>query len=124
MAGYAIGKSMNFGFPGTYARTPDDVIMSRPLNADKRSRSIRSTGYFKQRQYLQLRQCNADSRKFCGRCGAHRKAGCTVSGTKTGKLSAGTALLRTGTRQCSRNLQRWNADSRWKSLCTHFKRRS
>lgn len=34
MAGYAIGKSMNFGFPGTYARTPDDVIMSRPLNTE------------------------------------------------------------------------------------------
>ncbi len=34
MAGYAIGKSMNLGFPGTFARTPDDVIMSRPVKSD------------------------------------------------------------------------------------------
>ena len=34
MAGYAIGKSMNYGFPGTYSRTPDDVIMARPVKDD------------------------------------------------------------------------------------------
>ena len=34
MPGYAIGKSMNYGFPGTFARTPDDVIMSRPVASD------------------------------------------------------------------------------------------
>lgn len=34
MPGYAIGKSMNYGFPGTFARTPDDVIMSRAVAAD------------------------------------------------------------------------------------------
>ena len=37
MAGYAIGKSMNLGFPGTYARTPDDVIMSRAVKEDSKA---------------------------------------------------------------------------------------
>ena len=29
MSGKAIGISMNYGFPGNYARTPDDIVMSR-----------------------------------------------------------------------------------------------
>ena len=36
MAGYAIGKSMNLGFPGTYAHT-DDVIMSRAVKEDSKA---------------------------------------------------------------------------------------
>lgn len=31
MSGKAIGVHMNYGFPGTYARTPDDVVTSRQL---------------------------------------------------------------------------------------------
>lgn len=31
MSGKAIGVAMNYGFPGTYARTPDDVVTSRQL---------------------------------------------------------------------------------------------
>lgn len=31
MSGKAIGTKMNYGFPGTYARTPDDVVTSRQL---------------------------------------------------------------------------------------------
>lgn len=31
MAGKAIGKMMGFGYPGNYARTPDDVTVSRRL---------------------------------------------------------------------------------------------
>lgn len=31
MSGKAIGISMNYGFPGTYARTPDDIVTSRQL---------------------------------------------------------------------------------------------
>lgn len=31
MAGKAIGISMNYGYPGNYARTPDDIVMSRKL---------------------------------------------------------------------------------------------
>lgn len=34
MAGKAIGKSMNFGFAGNYARTPDDIVASRKLAED------------------------------------------------------------------------------------------
>ena len=34
MAGKAIGISMNFGYPGNYARTPDDVTVSRVIKAD------------------------------------------------------------------------------------------
>lgn len=37
MAGKAIGISMNYGFPGTYARTPDDIITSRQLKSDSAS---------------------------------------------------------------------------------------
>lgn len=33
MSGKAIGISMNYGFPGTYARTPDDIAMSRKVAA-------------------------------------------------------------------------------------------
>lgn len=33
MAGKAIGISMNFGYPGNYARTPDDVTVSRLIKA-------------------------------------------------------------------------------------------
>lgn len=33
MAGKSIGVSMNYGFPGTYARTPDDIVTSRQLAA-------------------------------------------------------------------------------------------
>lgn len=33
MAGKAIGISMNYGFPGTYARTPDEIVTSRMLKA-------------------------------------------------------------------------------------------
>ncbi len=33
MSGKAIGVSMNYGFPGTYARTPDDIVTSRQLAA-------------------------------------------------------------------------------------------
>ena len=33
MAGKAIGVSMNFGYPGNYARTPDDVTVSRAIKA-------------------------------------------------------------------------------------------
>lgn len=31
MSGKAIGISMNYGFPGSYARTPDDIVTSRQL---------------------------------------------------------------------------------------------
>lgn len=31
MAGKAIGISMNYGFPGTYAKTPDEIVTSRLL---------------------------------------------------------------------------------------------
>ncbi len=31
MSGKALGISMNYGFPGTYARTPDDIVTSRQL---------------------------------------------------------------------------------------------
>jgi hypothetical protein len=34
MSGKAIGVSMNYGFPGTYARTPDDIVTSRQLMTD------------------------------------------------------------------------------------------
>lgn len=34
MSGKAIGISMNYGFPGTYARTPDEIVTSRQLNKD------------------------------------------------------------------------------------------
>lgn len=33
MAGKAIGISMGFGYPGNYARTPDDVTVSRVIKA-------------------------------------------------------------------------------------------
>lgn len=33
MTGKAIGISMNYGYPGNYARTPDDIVASRLLNA-------------------------------------------------------------------------------------------
>ena len=33
MSGKAIGISMNYGFPGTYARTPDLFTTSRQLKA-------------------------------------------------------------------------------------------
>lgn len=33
MAGKSIGKSMNFGYAGNYARTPDDIVASRKLEA-------------------------------------------------------------------------------------------
>ena len=33
MSGKAIGISMNYGFPGTYARTPDLITTSRQLKA-------------------------------------------------------------------------------------------
>ena len=33
MSGKAIGISMNYGYPGNYARTPDDIVASRLLNA-------------------------------------------------------------------------------------------
>lgn len=31
MAGKVIGIQMNYGFPGNYARTPDDIVMSRKV---------------------------------------------------------------------------------------------
>ncbi len=31
MSGKAIGISMNYGFPGSYARTPDDIVTHRQL---------------------------------------------------------------------------------------------
>ena len=34
MSGKAIGISMNFGYPGNYARTPDDIVASRLLNEE------------------------------------------------------------------------------------------
>lgn len=34
MTGKAIGISMNFGYPGNYSRTPDDVVASRQLKGD------------------------------------------------------------------------------------------
>lgn len=34
MAGKAIGISMNYGYPGNYARTPDDIVMSRKVADD------------------------------------------------------------------------------------------
>lgn len=34
MAGKAIGKSMNYGYAGNYARTPDDIVASRQLKGD------------------------------------------------------------------------------------------
>lgn len=34
MAGKVIGKFMNYGYAGNYARTPDDVVMSRQLKDD------------------------------------------------------------------------------------------
>ena len=33
MTGKAIGISLNYGYPGNYARTPDDIVASRLLNA-------------------------------------------------------------------------------------------
>lgn len=32
MSGKAIGISLNYGYPGNYARTPDDIVASRLLN--------------------------------------------------------------------------------------------
>lgn len=34
MSGKAIGISMNFGYPGNYARTPDDIVASRLLDEE------------------------------------------------------------------------------------------
>lgn len=34
MAGKAIGVSMGFGYPGNYARTPDDVTVSRVIKSE------------------------------------------------------------------------------------------
>lgn len=33
MTGSAIGTSLNRGFPGSFARTPDDIIVSRPVSS-------------------------------------------------------------------------------------------
>lgn len=32
MTGSVIQLSMNFGYPGSYARTPDDIVMNKPVN--------------------------------------------------------------------------------------------
>lgn len=37
MSGKAIGISMNFGYPGNYARTPDDIVASRLLNKESKA---------------------------------------------------------------------------------------
>ncbi|MDO5829430.1 MAG: hypothetical protein Q4Q25_04685 [Methanocorpusculum sp.] len=34
MAGKVIGKSMNYGYAGNYARTPDDIVADRKLAVD------------------------------------------------------------------------------------------
>jgi len=34
MTGSVIQLSMNFGYPGSYARTPDDIIMNKPVNSE------------------------------------------------------------------------------------------
>lgn len=34
MTGKAIGISMNYGYPGNYSRTPDDIVASRLLNEE------------------------------------------------------------------------------------------
>lgn len=34
MTGKAIGISLNYGYPGNYARTPDDIVASRLLTTD------------------------------------------------------------------------------------------
>ena len=34
MSGKAIGISLNYGYPGTYARTPDDIVASRLQNPE------------------------------------------------------------------------------------------
>lgn len=37
MTGKAIGISLNYGYPGNYARTPDDIVASRLLNETSES---------------------------------------------------------------------------------------
>lgn len=32
MTGSVIQLQMNFGYPGSYARTPDDIVMAKPVN--------------------------------------------------------------------------------------------
>ena len=34
MTGSVIQLAMNFGYPGSYARTPDDVVMAKPVKSD------------------------------------------------------------------------------------------
>lgn len=34
MTGSVIQLTMNFGYPGSYARTPDDVVMNKPVKSD------------------------------------------------------------------------------------------
>ena len=34
MTGSVIQLSMNFGYPGSYARTPDDIVMNKPVKSD------------------------------------------------------------------------------------------
>ena len=33
MTGSVIQLTMNFGYPGSYARTPDDIVMNKPVNS-------------------------------------------------------------------------------------------
>lgn len=33
MTGSVIQETMNFGYPGSYARTPDDIVMNKPVNS-------------------------------------------------------------------------------------------
>ena len=34
MTGSVIQLAMNFGYPGSYARTPDDIVMNKPVKSD------------------------------------------------------------------------------------------
>lgn len=34
MTGSVIQATMNFGYPGSYARTPDDIVMNKPVKSD------------------------------------------------------------------------------------------
>lgn len=34
MTGSVIQETMNFGYPGSYARTPDDIVMNKPVKSD------------------------------------------------------------------------------------------
>lgn len=46
MAGQVIGKVMDYGFAGTYARTPDMIIATKPLTGEKDSLTFGEAAFY------------------------------------------------------------------------------